>query len=156
MAASSWRVGIWAALCLPASASHLVTGNGYGFAVVAPEGGAVTKFYPHPHSLHPARPGQPAGRRDRDGQLHQVARLGRPGTGGNADYVDDSHVIRLRRADGTGYFFMPFGLGATGADHRSRRAHGLAGRMEPSAPTRKAVGARRSCCGSTGSKSRCC
>ena len=37
-------------LCAPAAASHLVTGNGFGFAVVAPESGTATKFYPHPHN----------------------------------------------------------------------------------------------------------
>ena len=29
---------------------------------------------------------------------------------GSADYVDDTQVIRLRRPNGTAYFFMPFGL----------------------------------------------
>jgi hypothetical protein len=37
--------------CLPAHASHLVTGNGFGFAVVSPENAAVTKFYAHPYSF---------------------------------------------------------------------------------------------------------
>ena len=36
---------------LPAAASHLVTGNGFGFAVVAPETGTVNKFYAHPYSF---------------------------------------------------------------------------------------------------------
>jgi hypothetical protein len=36
---------------LPAAASHLVTGNGFGFAVVSPETGTVTKFYAHPYSF---------------------------------------------------------------------------------------------------------
>ena len=40
--------------CTPAAATHLVTGNGYGFAVVSPETGAITKFYAHPYSF--ARP----------------------------------------------------------------------------------------------------
>jgi hypothetical protein len=31
-------------LCLPATASHLVTGNGFGFAVVSPENAIVSKF----------------------------------------------------------------------------------------------------------------
>jgi hypothetical protein len=30
---------------LPATASHLVTGNGCGFAVVSPENAIVSKFY---------------------------------------------------------------------------------------------------------------
>ena len=40
--------------CLTASASPFVTGNGFGFAVVSPQNGAVTKFYAHPYSF--ARP----------------------------------------------------------------------------------------------------
>jgi hypothetical protein len=40
--------------CLPAVASNLVTGNGFGFAVVSPNSGAVTRFYAHPYSF--ARP----------------------------------------------------------------------------------------------------
>jgi hypothetical protein len=47
------------AFCQPASASHLVTGNGFGFAVVAPEGGTATKFYPHPHSYIRPDPANP-------------------------------------------------------------------------------------------------
>src|SRR5262245_19278674 len=35
--------GIWFAACLPAAASHLVTGNGHGTAVVAPDKGAATR-----------------------------------------------------------------------------------------------------------------
>ena len=69
-------LGLALALCPPALAAHLVTGNGFGFAVIAPERGAVTKFYPHPHSYVRADPANPARRRDRDRQLHQVARLG--------------------------------------------------------------------------------
>jgi hypothetical protein len=36
---------------LPAAASHLVTGNGFGFAVVLPDTDTVTKFYAHPYSF---------------------------------------------------------------------------------------------------------
>src|SRR5678815_1107567 len=41
-------------LSLPAVASPLVTGNGFGFAVVSPTDATVTKFYAHPYSF--ARP----------------------------------------------------------------------------------------------------
>ncbi|MFL6736124.1 MAG: glycoside hydrolase family 15 protein [Sphingomonas sp.] len=104
-------VGAFLALawCAPAAASHLVTGNGFGFAVVAPETGVATKFYPHPHSY---------GRPDRSNPLSEgietanfIKALGWGRTKqGAADYVADSHVIRMRRSDGSGYFFMPFGL----------------------------------------------
>ena len=52
-------VGIALAPCPPAAASHLVTGNGFGFAVVAPESGAVTKFYPLPYSFVRPDPANP-------------------------------------------------------------------------------------------------
>jgi len=74
-------IGIWAALCSPAAASHLVTGNGHGFAVVAPETGSVTKFYPHPHSYTRPDPANPLGEGIENRKLRQVAELGkrRPG-----------------------------------------------------------------------------
>jgi GH15 family glucan-1,4-alpha-glucosidase len=100
-------VGLWFALCLPATASHLVTGNGFGFAVVAPESGAATKFYPHPYSYVRPDPAKPLGEGVETANF--VKELGW-GKAGRADYVDDTHVIRLRRANGSGYFFMPFGL----------------------------------------------
>jgi hypothetical protein len=95
----------------PARASHLVTGNGFGFAVVAPESGAVTKLYAHPYSFLRADPQNPLSEgfeaanfiRDlswRDAEAHDSS----------ADYVDDSHVIRIRRSDGEGLCFMPFGF----------------------------------------------
>src|SRR5215216_4872078 len=52
-------VGVWFALCLPATASHPVTGNGFGFAVVAPESGQATRFYPHPYSFVRPDPAHP-------------------------------------------------------------------------------------------------
>ena len=127
---------------MPAAASHLVTGNGFGFAVVAPDRGSATRFYPHPHCLRPsADPAHPLERRDRDPQLHQGARLGRAGRRRTADYVADSHVIRLRARRRPRTFFMPFGLerpalivSATGL---------LARRMEPPAPLANRIGAAR-------------
>ena len=35
---------------LPACATNLVTGNGFGFAVVSPQAAGITKFYAHPYS----------------------------------------------------------------------------------------------------------
>ena len=99
----------WFALCLPAAASHLVTGNGYGFTVVAPESGSATKFYPHPHSYVRPDPANPLGEGIETANFIKALSWG-PGRAGSASYVDDSHVIRIRRTDGDGYFFMPFGL----------------------------------------------
>ena len=102
-------IGIWASLCLPASASHLVTGNGHGFAVVSPESGMATKFYPHPHSYTRPDPANPLSEGIETATFIKFLGWGKPGPA-SADYVEDSQVIRLRRAEGTGYFFMPFGL----------------------------------------------
>jgi hypothetical protein len=95
--------------CSPAQASHLVTGNGLGFAVVAPEGGSATKFYSHPYNYLRADPNNPLGEGIETPNFIKELGWGAR-SGGNADYVDDSHVIRMRRGDGTGMFFMPFGL----------------------------------------------
>src|SRR3954452_12809671 len=98
------------ALCAPAGASHLVTGNGHGFAVVAPESGAATKFYPHPYSYARPDPANPLSEGIETANFIKTLGWGEPGRAGKADYVKDSHVIRLRRADGSGVFFMPFGF----------------------------------------------
>ena len=103
-------VGVWLALCLPAAASHPVTGNGHGFAVVAPELGAVTKFYPHPHSYLRADPANPLSEGIETANFIKSLGWGEPGRLGIVDYVGDSQVIRMRRADGVGHFFMPFGF----------------------------------------------
>jgi GH15 family glucan-1,4-alpha-glucosidase len=103
-------LGLWLALCLPAVASHLVTGNGHGFAVVAPERGAVTKFYPHPHSYTRPDPANPLGEGIETANFIKTLGWGDPGQAGSANYVQDSHVIRLRGNGGSGTIFMPFGL----------------------------------------------
>jgi hypothetical protein len=105
-------VGVGAAFALgpPAAASHLVTGNGLGFAVVAPESGAATNFYPHPYSFVRPDPAYPLGEGIETANFVKKLGWGKPGRQGAAEYVDDSHVIRMRRADGRGYFFMPFGF----------------------------------------------
>lgn len=98
------------ASCSPAAASHLVTGNGFGFAVVAPEKGAATSFYPHPHSYLRQDPAKPLGEGIETPNF--IKRLGWGGRqrAGTAEYVEDSQVIRLRRPDGDAVFFMPFGF----------------------------------------------
>ena len=96
--------------CSPAAASHLVTGNGFGFAVVAPESGAATKFYSHPHNFMRPDPADPLGEGIATPNFIKSLAWGEAGRAGAADYVDDSHVIRMRRSGGSGYFFMPFGF----------------------------------------------
>ena len=100
--------------CLPASATHLVTGNGFGFAVVLPETGTVSKFYAHPYSFTRPDPQNPLSEGVEtanfiksldwnDGTAHSAS----------SEYLEDSHVIHSRSSAGDGFFFMPFGLQQT-------------------------------------------
>src|SRR3954470_6478936 len=104
-------IGLALALCGPAAASHLVTGNGFGFAVVAPEVGAATKFYPHPHSFTAPDPANPLSEGIETANFITALGYGQPGQPRTADYVDDSHIIRMHSAAGSADYFMPFGLG---------------------------------------------
>lgn len=97
--------------CVSAGASHLVTGNGYGFAVVAPESGAVTSFYAHPYSFVRPDAAKPLSEGVATANfLKQISWRGGSAANPSADYDQDSHVIRIHRADGDGVLFMPFGL----------------------------------------------
>jgi hypothetical protein len=97
--------------CSSAAASHMVTGNGFGFAVVSPESGAITKFYAHPYSfLHPD-PAHPLSEGiEVTNFINQLAWSGGTPANASADYQDDSHLIRIHRKDGEGLCFMPFGF----------------------------------------------
>ena len=104
-------VGAAVALCAPAAASHMVTGNGFGFAVVAPEKGAATKFYAHPYSFVRPDPKNSLGEGIETANFIQdLGWGGENAAGPTAEYVEDSHVIRVHRGDGDGTFFMPFGF----------------------------------------------
>jgi GH15 family glucan-1,4-alpha-glucosidase len=103
-------IGLWFASCLPAAASHLVTGNGFGFAVVAPERGTAIKFYPHPYSYVRPDPANPLSEGIETPNFIKTLGWREPGGAATADYVEDTHVIRMRSGDGSGYFFMPFGF----------------------------------------------
>ena len=103
-------IGAALALCSSAAASHLVTGNGHGFAVVAPEKGIATSFYPHPYSYIRQDPAKPLSEGIETPNFIKTLGWGEAGRAGVTEYIADSHVIRMRRAGGSGYFFMPFGL----------------------------------------------
>lgn len=100
----------WLLWCVPVAASHLVTGNGFGFAVIAPESGAATKFYPHPYSFIRADPANALSEGVETPNFIKTLSWGESDHAGSVDYVDDSHVIRIRRSNGSGTFFMPFGF----------------------------------------------
>ena len=114
--------------CLTADASHLVTGNGFGFAVVAPENGTITKFYAHPYSFGHPDPGNPLSEGIETANFFKELGWGSGfPANSSANYQDDSHVIHLRSTDGEGFCFMPFGLGirlssSVGSPLRLRRS----------------------------------
>src|SRR5438477_4573350 len=83
-------VWITLALCPPATASHLVTGNGFGFAVVAPESGAATKFYPHPYSFVRPDPANALSEGIETTNFIKSLDWGKSRRAGSADYVEDS------------------------------------------------------------------
>ncbi len=96
---------------LPAAATHLVTGNGFGFAVVSPQNATVTKFYAHPYSFGQPDPRNPLSEGVETANfLKEIGWSGEAAQGASAEYVQDSHVIHARGRDGEGLFFMPFGL----------------------------------------------
>ena len=105
--------------CLPAHASHLVTGNGFGFAVVSPENATVTRFYAHPYSFGRPDPKNPLSEGIETANfIKSIAWHGKSGQtvstpGASAAYEEDSQVIHLRGQDGEGFVFMPFGLRQT-------------------------------------------
>jgi Glycosyl hydrolases family 15 len=105
--------GVCAALLTsqPAIASHLVTGNGFGFAVVSPETGTATRFYAHPYSFLRPDPAHPLSEGVETANFLKKLGWGDE-IGGtlSADYEADSHIIGIRTAHGEGCFFMPFGL----------------------------------------------
>ena len=103
---------LWAGA--PAAASPLVTGNGFGFAVVSPGTATVTKFYAHPYSFvrpdvqNPLSEGVPTANFIKSlGWKDETAR------GASAEYVEDSQIIRASNSAGEGLFFMPFRLRQT-------------------------------------------
>src|SRR4051812_38349363 len=85
-------VGVGIGSCTAALASHLVTGNGFGFAVVAPESGAATKFYPHPYSFVRSDPSNPLSEGVETPNFIKALGWGQKTHAGAVDYVQDSHV----------------------------------------------------------------
>ncbi len=96
---------------LPSAASNLVTGNGFGFAVVSPNNSRVTCFYAHPYSFSQPDPKNPLSEGIptanfikslgwNDESAHSVS----------TEYDEDSNVIHARSSAGEGFSFMPFGL----------------------------------------------
>jgi GH15 family glucan-1,4-alpha-glucosidase len=96
---------------LPAAASHMVTGNGFGFAVVLPETGTVSKFYAHPYCYTRHDPENPLNEGIKTANfIKDLAWSGASAQGTSTEYEDDSQVIRVHSTEGEGTVYMPFGL----------------------------------------------
>ena len=99
-----------------AAASHMVTGNGFGFAVVAPETAVVSKFYAHPYSFARQDNKNPLGEGVETANFIKSllwsggGALSQAAESASTEYEADSQAIRTRTNDGEGLFFMPFGL----------------------------------------------
>src|SRR5207253_1587545 len=88
-----------------------VTGNGFGFAVVAPESGSLTRFYTHPYSFTAPDPHDPLSEGIETPNFIQSLAWGdKPARNASADYDQDSHVIHIHTFAGSGLCFMPFGF----------------------------------------------
>jgi GH15 family glucan-1,4-alpha-glucosidase len=104
---------------LPASASHLVTGNGFGFAVVSPENATVTKFYAHPYSFARPDTGNPLSEGVETANFIKILEWrdasvqSSPTISASAEYEEDSQMIHARSSNGEGLIFMPFSLRRT-------------------------------------------
>ncbi|MFZ1012661.1 MAG: hypothetical protein WAN28_04900, partial [Terracidiphilus sp.] len=98
-------------LALPLSATNLVTGNGFGFAVVAPDTATITKFYAHPYSFTRPDPRNPLSEGMETTNFLKSLQWRDPSAhNASAEYEQDSHVIHLRSSAGEGFVSMPFGL----------------------------------------------
>ena len=91
---------------------NLVSGNGFGFAVVSPRIGGVTKFYAHPYSFVRPDPQNPLSEGIQTANFLKSLRWGDRTVRGDsaAEYEGDSHVIHIRNTAGDGFFFMPLGF----------------------------------------------
>lgn len=100
-----------ALLALPSSATNLVTGNGFGFAVVSPQSATVTKFYAHPYSFVRPDPQKPLSEGIETANFIKSLDWNSPNAQNtSAEYEEDSHIIHVRSSSGDGFVFMPFGL----------------------------------------------
>jgi hypothetical protein len=102
--------------CWPtvASSTALVTGNGFGFAVVSPQTGAATKFFAHPYSFFRPDPKDPLSEGIETTNFVKNLHWGGLVSGASSEeYVKESNIIRVRNSAGEALYFMPFGLRQT-------------------------------------------
>lgn len=93
-----------------AFATPLVTGNGFGFAVVSLPSGTPAKFYVHPYKFEKPNHSDPYG----DGILTQNLIENVTWQGDSAvntlQYLEQSHIVAAQGARAKYFYFMPFGL----------------------------------------------
>src|SRR5262252_9038810 len=107
----AFQIGTSLLACLAAGATNLVTGNGFGFAVVSPQTAMISKFYAHPYSFARPDPQNPLAEGVETTNFIKNLGWSGPATqGASAEYEEDSHVIHTRSNGAEGFFFMPFGL----------------------------------------------
>ena len=97
-------------ISLPAAATNLVTGNGFGFAVVSPRTGTASKFYAHPYSFVRPDPQKPLSEGVETANFLKSLDWSDGAQGSSAEYEEDSQVIHTRSGAGEGFVWMPFGL----------------------------------------------
>jgi GH15 family glucan-1,4-alpha-glucosidase len=95
---------------MPCFATNLVTGNGFGFAVVSPETAQITKFYAHPYSFMRPNPAKPLSEGIATANFIENLSWDESASKATVEYQNDSHVIRVASNAGEGFVFMPFGL----------------------------------------------
>jgi GH15 family glucan-1,4-alpha-glucosidase len=93
---------------LASGTTNLVTGNGFGFAVVSPQTATITKFYAHPYSFSRPDPANPLGEGVETTSFVRSLRF--PCDSASTQYMGESHVIEVHCGDRQGFVFMPFGL----------------------------------------------
>ncbi len=96
---------------LVSGTTNLVTGNGFGFAVVSPQTATITKFYAHPYSFSRPDPKNPFGEGIETTNFIRSLRFPCDSAQhASAEYMIESHVIEVHCGDSSGTVFMPFGL----------------------------------------------
>src|SRR5580693_7479748 len=91
---------------LPAAASHMVTGNGFGFAVVVPETGTVSKFYAHPYCYTRHDPHNPLNEGiETTNFIKQLGWTSASAQVTSTEYEQDSQIIHSHGSSGEGTFF---------------------------------------------------
>src|SRR5215831_2665123 len=98
--------------CFPAApTTHLVTGNGFGFAVALPDNGTLSKFYAHPYCF--TRPDPQNSLSEGVETANFIKSLGwndKTSQNVSSEYVEESHIIHTHGNAGDAFFFMPFGF----------------------------------------------